>query len=334
MNKRELVWNVLHNIKADRVPVGFWLHYLPDELKDVFEDPSIRDANLAGHRKFYEAFQPDFLKIMTDGYFRYPNTLFNNAESVDELREVKPIGADHPWIREQVQFAKEVTGVYGKEVMTFYNVFSPSTYFKYGRHDKPVMAEAVLADFIEADKEAVTRAMGAVAEDIAALAAAIVKEGGADGIYYSTQDVADPRVDGAMRHECLAPSDFAVLESASRAGGFTILHVCSYGKHHNDVSLYADYPADAVNWAACMEKLPLGKGKALFGGKPVIGGFGNTVNDILYHGTKAAIEGEVDDLLREAGTAGVILGADCTIPRDIDLERLNWVRDRAARYGK
>jgi hypothetical protein len=29
---------------------------------------------------------------------------------------------------------------------------------------------------------------------------------------------------------------------------------------------------------------------------------------------------------------GVALGADCTVPRDIDLQHLAWVRDRAAVY--
>ena len=42
------------------------------------------------------------------------------------------------------------------------------------------------------------------------------------------------------------------------------------------------------------------------------------------------IEKETERLLREAGTTGVILGADCTVPKDIDVQRFNWVRDKAA----
>jgi uroporphyrinogen decarboxylase len=37
-----------------------------------------------------------------------------------------------------------------------------------------------------------------------------------------------------------------------------------------------------------------------------------------------------EKLLKEAGKTGVILGADCTVPPDIDLVRFNWVRDAAA----
>ena len=51
---------------------------------------------------------------------------------------------------------------------------------------------------------------------------------------------------------------------------------------------------------------------------------------MIYVGTKAEIEQETERLLKEAGTVGVILGADCTVPRDIDVQRFNWVRDKAA----
>jgi len=33
--------------------------------------------------------------------------------------------------------------------------------------------------------------------------------------------------------------------------------------------------------------------------------------------------------LAEAGSKGVLLGADCTVPDDFDLERLDWIRQAA-----
>jgi uroporphyrinogen decarboxylase len=55
---------------------------------------------------------------------------------------------------------------------------------------------------------------------------------------------------------------------------------------------------------------------------------------VLYSGTKEEVQAETRRLLDHAGTKGVILGADCTVPKDIDSERFNWVRDAAAGYGK
>ena len=49
---------------------------------------------------------------------------------------------------------------------------------------------------------------------------------------------------------------------------------------------------------------------------------------------KEEIEEETRNILDEAGTTGVVLGADCTIPRDTDVNHLAWVREAADRYGK
>jgi uroporphyrinogen decarboxylase len=61
----------------------------------------------------------------------------------------------------------------------------------------------------------------------------------------------------------------------------------------------------------------------------VIGGFDNTAAGVLYKGSRAEIEAETDRILKESGRIGVALGADCTLPRDIKLEHLEWVRARA-----
>jgi uroporphyrinogen decarboxylase len=330
MTKRELVNRVFHNEKADRVPVGFWFHFSENELVDVFKEPSMLDINLNGLRDFYRGFKPDFVKIMTDGFFAYPNGAFINAEKAADLWEVEPIGAAHPWIQKQIEFAKTVSGEFGAEVMVFYNVFAPATLFKFAHARAGKNADALLADLIAEDPAALGHALGKAASDMAALAAGVIREGGADGIYYSVQDVSDPRVTGKTHAACIAPGDREVLAAAADAGGLNILHVCGYAGHRNDLSHFVPYPAQVINWASAVEGVSLGEGKRLFGGRPVIGGFDNTAGGVLYRGSKAEIEEETGRLLREAGTTGVALGADCTLPRDIDLSRLEWVRAKAA----
>ncbi|MDR3191796.1 MAG: uroporphyrinogen decarboxylase [Treponema sp.] len=330
MTKRELVNRVFHNEKADRVPVGFWFHFSENELVDVFKEPSMLDIDLNGLRKFYRDFKPDFVKIMTDGFFMYPNEAFANAERAADLWKVEPIGAAHPWIQKQIDFAKTVTGEFGSEVMMFYNIFAPVTLFRFAHAHTRENTAAFLADLIAEDAEAVRYALGKAASDMAALAAGVIKEGGADGIYYSAQDVPDPRVTGKTHAACIAPGDRAVLAAAADAGGLNILHVCGYAGHRNDLSHFVTYPAQVINWASTVEGVSLGEGKKLFGGRPVIGGFDNTTGGVLYRGSKAEIEEETERLLREAGTTGVALGADCTLPRGIDLSRLEWVRAKAA----
>ena len=61
----------------------------------------------------------------------------------------------------------------------------------------------------------------------------------------------------------------------------------------------------------------------------LLGGFGNLDTDVLYRGSRAEVEAETRRILATAGRTGVLLGADCTVPRDIDRNRFAWVREAA-----
>ena len=89
------------------------------------------------------------------------------------------------------------------------------------------------------------------------------------------------------------------------------------------------FPAQVINWATHHEGLSLAAGRKLFGDRAVLGGFVNGKKGLLYQGERAAIEQETRRLVAEAGSRGLILGADCTVPDDFQLERLDWVRQAA-----
>jgi uroporphyrinogen decarboxylase len=331
-SKREWAARAFHNETVEDVPVGFWFHYTKDELVDGLAHPEMIAQNYEGHQKYYWEFQPDFVKIMSDGFFIYPNKEFCEAKTAADLRRVKSIGEDHPWIEKQAAFVKSLTGLFGKDVLSFYNIFSPVTFFKFVRHGQKESPETLFLDLAAEDPQALRHALDIVAADLAVLARRVIAEGGADGIYLSTQDLADPRFNATVHRDFIQGGDFTVLKAASGAkeGVLNILHICGYEGHRNKLEHYVNYPVDVFNWACAFEDIPLEQGKKLFGGKPVMGGFANTTGDLLYRGSKAEIEAETRRLLQEAGHTGVILGADCTIPRDTDLDHLRWVREAAA----
>lgn len=81
--KRELVKAALDCRPADRVPVGFWHHFLADQRHaDALADPSAWKDNLAGHESFYQSWHPDFMKVMTDGFFLYPHQQLHDLKSI------------------------------------------------------------------------------------------------------------------------------------------------------------------------------------------------------------------------------------------------------------
>lgn len=327
-SKKELVLAALNNKPVDRVPVGFWFHFTDfNEHQKGLEDPEVIKKNLAGHKKFYESFHPDFMKIMTDGFFGYPNDALKGVRSIRDVKGIKPLGERHPWITKQVEFAKTLHDAYGKEVMMFYNVFSPVRYFMFLQEGN---AYSLAAQLISEDKDAFKGLLDVIAQDLSLLSRKVITEAGVDGIYFCVQSVQDARVTKEVYEDVIAPSEFAVLNAANAHSDNNILHVCGYEGALNDLTWFKDYPAKAVNWAVNVEGVSLAEGKRLFGDKAVIGGFDNTKNGYLYGGTRSMVESFTEGLISGAGKRGVILGADCTLPNDVSMLGLEWVRKMAA----
>jgi len=327
MSRRQLVLDAFNNKPVERIPVGFWFHFADsDEFFDGLRNPDIIRKNIEGHKKFVAEFKPDFVKLMSDGFFEYPNPALKNIKNPEELLELKPVGPEHPWIEKQVELIRTLTDSFGAEVLTFYNIFAPATYFKllYGKN-----GNKVLADLILQNSDAVRHALNTVAEDLGTLSRRLITEGKADGIYLSVQNVQDSRITSELYREVIAPSELHVLETAIKYSENNILHICGYEGSRNDLNIYLNYNAKVINWAVNVEGISLAEGKKLFGGKAVIGGFDNRPGGILHKGSREEIEALTEKLIRESGKTGIILGADCTVPSDIDLNRLEWVRSKA-----
>ena len=334
MSKKQLVLDAFDAKPVKRVPVGFWFHFAKEsEMGDGLINPAIIDTNINGHVNFYNTFQPDFVKLMSDGYFSYPSHVIACAKSADDLFAASPLGADHPWIKEQAELAGRLNAAFGDEVATFYNVFSPATFFRFLVGGTGSDGEKILADFLLKDEAAVRHALNVIAVDLSDLARAVISEGRSTGIYLSVKNVQDSRISKEIYRRAVSPSEKKVLAAAHESSAYNILHICGFEGSRNDLSLYADYDVKAINWAVTVEGVSLKEGKKLFGGRTVIGGFGSTKQSLLYSGSKSDIEQYTQELLEDAGTAGVIIGADCTIPPDIDLKRLSWVRDKAAEFS-
>ena len=81
-SKKELVLSAMDRREVERVPSGFWFHFLADEIHaDAYADPRLEQALLDGELRYIDGFQPDFVKIMTDGFFSYPNPVVQTARS-------------------------------------------------------------------------------------------------------------------------------------------------------------------------------------------------------------------------------------------------------------
>ena len=73
--------------------------------------------------------------------------------------------------------------------------------------------------------------------------------------------------------------------------------------------------------------MTLPEGKKFFGGKCVLGGFDNREEGVLWSGTKEGIESFTGKWLSENTENGMMIGADCSLGRGMNLEHIKWVVD-------
>ncbi len=155
----------------------------------------------------------------------------------------------------------------------------------------------------------------AIGESLGAFGVACV-EAGAAGVYFSAQGGEQGRFTAEEFERYVKPADLAALSAFKDVGEFHLLHIC---KDHIRLHLYADYPAHAVNWAATKNNLTLKQGRDLFK-RTVVGGFGD--RGLIAEGSLDEIRAHTRAIIADVGRTGLMIGADCTVPTDIDISRL------------
>jgi len=113
------------------------------------------------------------------------------------------------------------------------------------------------------------------------------------------------------------------MDEMNRSCPFNILHVCDYNEPHSDLSPFVDYPGHVVN---CNPQLTSGKLSwkdiARMFNRPYMGSMDR--HGIIGSSTAEEVGKAATEALN-AASAPFVLGADCTLPSDIQ-----WDNIRAA----
>ncbi len=318
MDKRTRVLNAMNKLPVDHVPVSFWYHFKGEEM--------LGEACAQAHAQYFHDADIDFVKIMCDSYFEYP--LPEIKEAADWYK-IKPVGADNPYIRDQVWRAKRVVELIGKDCCTFYTLFAPFSSIRFGASDEMVMKH------FKEDENAIKYALDVIAQDNALLGELLINEAGCDGAYYCVQGGECSRMSEEDYRRVIEPSDRYVLDAVNRASENNIMHCCGWAGERNRMELWKDYPAKAINWAVHVEEMTLKEGREFFGGRCCIGGFeslhqhDNVYKGILYTASKEEIQKVALDAIEEFGKTGLIIGGDCILSPDVSNERICWIVEAA-----
>lgn len=315
MNKRERVIAAFRGQETDHVPVCMWKH-VPQELWD--DD----DAFVKCQLDSYKNTDVDFVKLSADKYFCWPAPALMNITEAKQLWDMKPLGADHPQIRGQIERTKKIVSQLNGECVALYLVFAPLSYLRL-QIGYPMMMK-----LIREDPEAMKYACDVIADDVKLLAKGLIEEAGVDGIFYSVQDGEENRFTAEEYRNWITPSDKKVLDYINTLSDMNAIHFCAWEEVPNRLSVWSDYHAPVISWSRYIDIMDIDEAKKHFQAT-VWGGFDNREGTLLYTATKEELLEEVRSLIRQGGKKGYILGADCSIHDCLDEERIRWVVEEA-----
>ena len=296
MNKVERMQAVFAGQEPDRVPAGFWFHY-PQGLS--------LEERAQAHVDLCRSVGTDIIKIMDDNFGRF-FTQGIRVEKASDWRHIRLPGKDCAHYRHMTGLIQRILDKSGGEAMVFPTMWSPFkiasfTYTDGGGTDQQFMAHC------KEDPASVLEGVRALTETL--------QEWAREPQRFSEEEWA----------RLVKPSDLAVLEVTKKIPGkYNIVHICGEMEFgfQSSPRRYAGYPGDLFNWDVHRAGLSLEEGRELFQ-KPILGGLDN--HGVLVEGSLEAIRQETLKIIKAMGKRGFMLGADCTVPGEID-----WARLRAA----
>lgn len=300
MNKIELINAVLAGEKPKRIPASFWFHFDKDKIAG--------EAMAQAHLDYYYACDVDFLKVMNDNRYDMPPEM-PVIEKPEDWAKLPKNPVSSPNYQKQISGLKILAEKLKDEAYFITTIFDPMATGNYISNRKVI-------EHLRENPSATMKGLHAIAESLADFAAACI-EAGAAGIYYSAQAGGIQKMTCEEHLRYMRPLEMIIWDAASSKGIFNLLHLCGPGMYFDN---YRNYPFDVVNWAVGEPgNFSIAEGKEFFK-KPGCGGLDN--NGVIVSGSKEAIKQAVQKALNEGGETNFILGANCTVPSDINLDNI------------
>ena len=317
MNKRERVMAVVEGRKPDRIPSGFWLHFPPgNDCGKAAEDI---------HIDFFQRTGTDICKVMNENLLPMDESI----KTPSDWSHIRPFNKKADFVVRQIDLVKRVCDRMAGEAVvlsTIHGVVASISHVLGGGalYDRDKLLQV---RHMRQNPQGMRAAYEAVTEILQYLAEETLRAG-ADGIYYAALGGEKYGHTDEEFETFVRPGDLAVMDASKGRRCFNVLHIC---KDNIDLGRYALYPGEVVNWGVYSDNLSLEDGRKLFPGRVILGGLDDR-SGVLVEGTLEQIRAEVKQVIDGFGREGFILGSDCTLPTEIDYERIRCAVEAAAAY--
>jgi len=311
MNKWERVEAALQRADVDRIPISLWKHY---HLQDRAPG-QLAEVTLALHQQF----DTDLIKLTPSGLYPIqdwgatiqfgrdddflPLAVRPVITSAKQWESLPRLDVNRGALRRELETIHHVAAGLDGSAPFMMTLFSPLNLAYKLCGDK--VSGASLVDYIRESPRQLHRGLVVIRDVVMDYAAACL-EAGAPGIFFATQMATSDLLTREEFAEFGAAYDLPVLESLVGRSRVTMLHVC---KQDLMFDLVADYPVDAINWAAHTSGTTLPDARRLTD-KPLAAGLSL---ETLLNGTEEDVVSEVRSVIDEAGRTGFILAPDCVI---------------------
>ncbi|WP_195276665.1 uroporphyrinogen decarboxylase family protein [Anaerotruncus rubiinfantis] len=318
MNRKERVAAVLAGKPADRVPMGFWLHF-PSE---AFHG----DAAVEAHMKFFAESRTDICKVMNENLC----PCGHDISSAGDWKKVRPYRRNSSFIQDQADIVKRITDRIAGDapvVVTIHGIFASASHTLLGVPKYDTIGRYAQIYHLRTDPDSVLSAYRAIAETLTNLCEACL-DAGADGIYFAALGGERDGLTDEEHAKYLAPLEIGILNETRAKSAMHFLHMC---KPHVDLRRFVDYPCDVYNWGVLESGTSLAEGYDIFPGKVMMGGLDDR-SPALLSGSYEEIEAEVHAILQSVDHRRFILASDCTLPADLPYDRVAMLERACESY--
>ena len=301
MNKRDTVLKILdEGTPQEFIPAGFFMHF----------DPAYHRGQAAvdKHLEYFRFTGMDFVKIQFENKFPVRQEI-RRPEDWSKIPLYK-----EDFYRDQLDIVAGLLKETQKEALVIMTLYSP---FMCAGHT--TTRELITAHIREAPDE-VKKGMEIITESLMFFVKASIKLG-VDGFYTSTQGGESHRFgDSPLFETCIRPYDLALMEEVDRNCMFNILHVCDGHGDYNDLTPFLEYPGHIVNCSPAVgaQTLTSSQISRMFQ-RPFMGGLDR--KGVIATGTVDEIGQTVRSVVDQASER-FILGADCTLPREVSWDNI------------
>ncbi len=308
IDKRETMLGLLtETTRQDYIPAAFFLHF---DKSCHFGESAIEK-----HLEYFRYTNMDFVKIQYERTF----PPVSEIKKPGDWKKMPLYRLD--FYEPELQVIQGLVKAAKKNALIIVTLYSP---FMCAGH---TASQSLLTAHLHENPDQVRKGLEIITDSLMLFVKECIRLG-VDGFYTSTQGgeagrFKDPKVFPGY----IKPFDLALMNEINKSCIFNILHVCDYNGPYDDLTPFLDYPGHVVN---CNPRLTSGaltwnKISEMFK-RPCMGGLDR--HGVIVSGTKDEINNAVEQVLNEAPPP-FILGADCTLPNNINWENISAAIDAA-----